>query len=290
MALEIIRNPALWKRTTLGLGGEALAEGVARDRGDLGGLSRLLETEGGRPMAIGWGSNLLCGDGLLERVLVRAANDEISVDGTTVRAGAGALLPRLLQRLKDQGLSGLENMTGIPGTIGGAVAMNAGSYGTETRDRLTRVRLWTPKDGLFWKDAAECSMGYRSFDPGLDDEFHLVWEAEFSLSPGDPAAIKEAMDATMQRKKAGQPVGARSAGCVFKNPQGDSAGRLLDLAGFRGRTLGTVGFSEVHANFLVNLAPRGRGRSEDAMELIAAARAEVQERFGIHLDTEVVIP
>lgn len=292
MALDVQANPRLAHLTTLRLGGRAMALAVARDERDLDELSALVERERGEPFALGRGSNLLAADYDLPLVLVavKAAGEPtlVSEDGRRVvlRVGAGLAMPGLLRRLKQAGLSGLERLAGIPGSFGGAVAMNAGSYGVEIGRRLARIRLWTPARGAFWVAAADCAFGYRRFDPRLGPGFRLVLGAEIELERSSPDAVGGIMAETYAKKKQTQPVTAKSAGCVFKNPPGESAGRLLDLAGFRGRRLGGMGFSELHANFLVNL---GRGTSAEALELLALARAGVRERFGLDLETEVVI-
>lgn len=299
MALVLIPTPRLSERTTLRLGGPALAEAVARVEADLDQLGRELPGLGGRPLALGAGSNILALDGALDVVLVRPANDaapqvEHTPGGALVRVGAGFGLPRLLGLCQRLGLSGLESLTGIPGRVGGAVAMNAGSYGVETGALLSRVRLWTPTAGLVWRETKDCSFGYRHFDAklgaGLGDGFSLIWEAEFRLASGEPKAIRARMEATYGKKKAVQPVTAKSAGCVFKNPPSatgvGSAGKLLDQAGMRGRKLGGMAFSELHANFLVNL---GRGTAAQALELMDLGRSAVSARFGVELETEVVV-
>jgi UDP-N-acetylmuramate dehydrogenase len=295
MSLALIPTPRLSERTTLRLGGPALAEAVARVEADLDQLGRELPGLGGRPLALGAGSNILALDGALDVVLVRPANDaapqvERTDAGALVRVGAGFGLPRLLGLCQRLGLSGLESLTGIPGRVGGAVAMNAGSYGVETGALLSRIRLWTPTAGLVWREAKDCSFGYRHFNAGLGDGFSLIWEAEFRLTADEPAAIRARMEATYGKKKAVQPVTAKSAGCVFKNPPSatgaGSAGKLLDQAGMRGRKLGGMAFSELHANFLVNL---GHGTAAQALELMDLGRSAVRARFGVELETEVVV-
>lgn len=292
MPLELIHNPLLCERTTLRLGGPALAEAVLRSEADLDQLGRELPGLGGTPLALGAGSNLLANDGPLGLVLVRPANAAAprivpQDDGAAlVRAGAGFGLPRLLGLCQRLGLSGLENLTGIPGRVGGAVAMNAGSYGVETGAKLARVRLWTPAGGLIWRAAEECSLGYRHFDARLGAGLALIWEAEFRLTRDEPSAIRARMEGFYARKKASQPVTARSAGCVFKNPEGKSAGLLLDQSGMRGQVLGGMAFSKVHANFMVN---QGGGTSAQALELLDLGRRAVLACFGVELETEVVV-
>jgi UDP-N-acetylmuramate dehydrogenase len=287
----LIMEPRLAARTTLRLGGNALAEAVLRGEADLDQLAGVLRKLGGRPFALGAGSNILAADTPHDLVLVRAANAGAPsitpvAGGALVRVGAGFGLPRLLGVCQRLGLSGLEGLTGVPGRVGGAVAMNAGSYGVETGARLSRIRLWTPEGGLVWRDAAACAFGYRHFDAGLGADFVLVWEAEFRLDAADPAGVRGRMEQVYAQKKATQPVTARSAGCVFKNPQGQSAGRLLDQSGMRGKRMGGMAFSELHANFLVNL---GGGTAAQALELLDFGKTAVRGRFGVQLETEVVV-
>lgn len=292
MTLERIAHPSLAERTTLELGGTAEVELVVRDERDLDELGEFLMRESLRPFVIGEGSNLLAPDAHLDMALIRVATppgpERVEKDGDKliVRCGGGQRLPGLLGWAGMAGLSGLEGLTGIPGSVGGAVAMNAGSYGTEIGDVVRRVRLWSPGRGLFWLDRDQCEFGYRHFSPGIPAAKALVWQVEFALSEARPRQVRAAMQENYKRKKASQPVTAKSAGCVFKNPENDSAGRLLDKAGMRGARLGGMAFSEVHANFLVNT---GGGTSEDALELIDRGREKVKEAFGIILDMEVII-
>lgn len=291
MTLELVHNPRLSERTTLRLGGTALAEACVACEADLDQMAAELEKCGGKPLALGAGSNLLASDGALPLVLVRPANNAAptitaNAEGATLRVGAGFGLPRLLGLCQRLGLAGLESLTGIPGKVGGAVAMNAGSYGMETGARISRVRLWTPKDGLVWREAADCAFGYRHFDAKLGAGFSLIWEAEFRLDLDGPAAIKARMEAVYAKKKATQPVTAKSAGCVFKNPGGKSAGLLLDQSGMRGQVVGAMAFSKLHANFLVN---QGGGTCAQALELLDLGRRAVLACFGVELETEVVV-
>lgn len=292
MALEIISNPSLSERTSLGLGGTAEVEVVVRDRQDLDALGDFLTTETLRPFVIGEGSNLLAPDGQIDLALIRVDTPpgpervEKIGDKLIVRCGAGQRLPGLLGWAQMAGLSGLENLTGIPGSIGGAVAMNAGSYGTEFGELITRVRLWSPGQGTYWLDKEQCIFGYRHFSPGEHCGKCLIWDVELGLTESNPKDVRKKMQDVYTQKKSTQPVTARSAGCVFKNPAGKSAGILLDEAGMKGLKLGGMAFSDIHANFLINT---GKGRSSEALELIEHGRTAVKEKFGINLETEVII-
>ncbi|XXJ21039.1 UDP-N-acetylmuramate dehydrogenase [Desulfovibrio caledoniensis] len=292
MPLELTANPLLSQRTTLRLGGPAVVEAVVREAADLDELSAFLTRETLPPFVLGAGSNLLAGDEPLELALVRVADcpgpERVERDGEAiiVRCGAGARLPGLLGWAQKAGFTGLEGLTGIPGTVGGAVAMNAGSYGVEIGDLVTRVRVWSPTGGLAWVDRSQCDFGYRHFSPAQVPGKCLVWEVELTLGESDPKGVRRAMRDVYEKKKATQPVTARTAGCVFKNPPEKSAGRLLDEAGLKGVRLGHMAFSDMHANFLVNL---GGGKAADALELMDMGRQRVEEQFGITLEPEVIV-
>jgi UDP-N-acetylmuramate dehydrogenase len=292
MPLELTANPLLSERTTLRLGGPAVVEAVVREEADLDELSTFLTRETLPPFVLGAGSNLLAGDGPLELALVRVDDcpgpERVERDGEAIiiRCGAGARLPGLLGWAQKAGFTGLEGMTGIPGTVGGAVAMNAGSYGVEIGDLVTRVRVWSPSGGLTWLDRNRCIFDYRHFSPVQMPGKCLIWEVELALRESDPKAVRRAMHDVYEKKKAAQPVTARTAGCVFKNPPDESAGRLLDKAGLKGVRLGHMAFSEMHANFLVNL---GGGKAADALELMDMGRKRVKEQFDITLEPEVIV-
>ncbi|WP_285905306.1 UDP-N-acetylmuramate dehydrogenase [Pseudodesulfovibrio pelocollis] len=292
MALQLIPDPSLAERTTLRLGGHAEVEAVVRDAADLDELGTFLTRQTLRPFVIGRGSNLLARDGRCDLALIRVADTPgpVRVERTgerlTVRCGAALGLPGLLGWAQRAGMTGLEGLTGIPGTVGGAVAMNAGSYGVEFGQRVSRVRLWSPAGGLTWVDADRCVFSYRHFSAPDLPAGRLVWEVELLLDESSPSAVRRAMREVYDKKRATQPVTARSAGCVFKNPEGDSAGRLLDRAGMKGMRRGHMAFSDMHANFLINL---GGGTSAQALELIELGREAVKTRFGVTLEMEVIV-
>ncbi|WP_432737960.1 UDP-N-acetylmuramate dehydrogenase [Maridesulfovibrio sp. FT414] len=288
MALTLLHKPDMSALTSLGIGGKARVLAKVRDENGLDELARFVESEGPKLLAIGEGSNMLAGDGELDLALIQVERDsrpEATVSGSRVRVPADMRLPALLAVLIRNGLSGMEGLAGIPGSVGGSVAMNAGSYGTDMAASVSRVRIWTPGSGLVWKDAAELDWGYRHFS-ARTDEFTIIWEAEFELSEAGEEKVRAGVKETFAKKKATQPVLEKTAGCVFKNPEGHSAGRLLDEAGFKGRELGGMAFSEMHANFLVN---RGGGTASQALELMAQAKEAVLAKFGVTLKPEVII-
>ncbi|MFR3975198.1 MAG: UDP-N-acetylmuramate dehydrogenase [Desulfovibrio sp.] len=287
-----VRNPSLSAITTLGLGGTCSLELTVSSRDDLAAMDDRLRELGLPVYVVGRGSNIFGLDGSHEAVLVRPAftdgpavlGDETADGGVLVSCGAGISLPVLLAFLREKGLSGMEGLAGIPGTVGGAVAMNAGSFGTSTAESLDSVEIWSG-GRLVRLTPDACETGYRHFRPrGLAGSF-LVVSAVFRLSRSTSQDVAAGMQHNFQMKKSRQPITARSAGCVFRNPAcGVSAGALLERAGFRGRRKGSVALSEQHANFLVNL---GGGTSAEALALLEEARTAVRAMAGVELDFEV---
>ena len=287
-----VRNPSLSAITTLGLGGTCSLELTVSSRDDLAAMDDRLRELGLPVYVVGRGSNIFGLDGSHEAVLVRPAftdgpavlGGETADGGVLVSCGAGISLPVLLAFLREKGLSGMEGLAGIPGTVGGAVAMNAGSFGTSTAESLDSVEIWSG-GRLVRLTPDACETGYRHFRPrGLAGSF-LVVSAVFRLSRSTSQDVAAGMQHNFQMKKSRQPITARSAGCVFRNPAcGVSAGALLERAGFRGRRKGSVALSEQHANFLVNL---GGGTSAEALALLEEARTAVRAMAGVELDFEV---
>lgn len=291
MTLEVRRGPRLADRTTLRLGGTALAEVVLTAPEDAADLSDALARIGGRPFILGGGSNILARDGELPLVLVRprlTGEPEILHQRfggkVRLRVGAGVKLHRFTAWMATQGLDALAALFGIPGTVGGAVAGNAGAYGGETCVPLARVLVWTPERGAAWIDRDGFTYGYRTFALAGDPAFFLILAAELDSDIDEPIDIRRGMIERVRHKRASQPITAATAGCVFKNPAGTSAGTLLEAAGFRGKRLGGMAFSALHANFLVN---QGGGTADEAFALIAAAKEAVRRSSGHELELEV---
>ena len=243
-------------------------------------------------MVLGAGSNILAQDGELPLVLIRPFFSDGPVivgehEGKVlVRAGAGVPMARLLRFCAVNGLSGLEGLVGIPGSVGGAVAMNAGSHGTETCKNIYNIQVFIDNTiQRINEDALQ--YGYRTLSINGKKNDFIVLEATFGLTVAERDGICNCMRHNFFKKKSKQPVTAWSAGCVFKNPTPEmSAGRLLDEAGFKGRQLGGMAFSTLHANFLIN---EGKGSATAALALLQEARQAVRQRFGIELEPEVRI-
>ena len=304
--MKIIDRPALAGLTTLRLGGTAIAEIRLDSLADCERLPEALSLAGGSAHVLGGGSNLLIHDGELPISVIRplmgsrdsegrpaepeVLGTEDGPDGkyTLLRVGAGMRVPFLLSWTVRHGLAGLEGLVGVPGRVGGAIAMNAGSYGCSTAPLMRSLTVFTPERGLHEVGPEGWKAAYRHFSLVEPCSWYMSASVVLAMKQDDPAKLRRIMQENFLKKKSGQPVHEHTAGCVFKNPEGESAGRLLDAAGMKGRRRGALYFSEMHANFLAHDTKCGiPGRSEDALALIAEARASVRERFGISLEMEV---
>ena len=232
---------------------------------------------------LGNGSNLLVSDrgvrGLVLRI--RKVLDGLEFDGATVRAGAGASLPALANACAARGLSGLEFAGGIPGTVGGAVIMNAGWHEHEFGNRVVQIRYLDQEGTVHAFPRDRCRFGYRTsrFRSGHG----VVLQAAVRLEEGEPETIRALTDRFVESRKINQPTHQPSCGSVFLKPPGDFAGRLIDACGLKGRRVGDIQVSPMHANFFVNL---GRGTAVDVLELVAEVERLVLERFGVRLVRE----
>jgi UDP-N-acetylmuramate dehydrogenase len=281
---KLIRDAELGPFTWFRVGGPADVLFIPADEADLADFLRGLP--GDLPLTVlGVGSNVIVRDGGVEGVVIRLAGRafaEIRAEGGQVTAGAGALDSAVARAAAGAGIEGLEFYAGIPGTIGGALTMNAGCYGRETKDVLVSAR------GLARSGEA------RTF--GLEDfgytyrhshvpEGEIIWiQAVFQGQPADPAEIKARMDAITARREATQPIREKTGGSTFKNPAGDSSWRLVDAAGWRGRLHGGAKFSELHSNFMINTS---EATAADLEGLGEAVRADVLAKLGVQLDWEI---
>lgn len=295
--LRIDAEPQLASLTSLHLGGKALALVAFSDLRDLESLPETLARIGGRVVPIGGGTNILAPDGLLPVTLLRCEiREEPEIvgqegDAVLVRVGAGMKLPRLVAWCSRRGLSGLEGMAGVPGNVGGAIAGNAGAHGMDMGMLLRRLTVFSPQTGVTVLDRTGFCSAYRHFSlPGMDSTWFVLAEAVLALRQSTAEAVCAAVRSHVARKLSVQPVRAWSAGCLFKNPDPEettlSAGKLLDEAGFRGKRVGGMCLSPIHANFLVN---EGNGSAGAALQLVHEAQEAVLRLFGISLHPEVKI-
>ena len=235
-------------------------------------------------VCVGNGSNLLVSDDGFRGVVVstRRGMEQLEINGDLVKAGAGVLLGKLASECCRAGLGGLEFAGGIPGTVGGAVVMNAGAYGGEMKQVLTRVHVLMPDGSLVWISVEEMELGYRtSCIPSCGG---IVTAAEFKLYPKDSVQIKGEMDELGRRRREKQPIELPSAGSTFKRPVCYFAGKLIQDAGLAGFRVGGAEVSSKHCGFVVN---RGGATAADVLSLCRQVESEVYRRFGVSLEMEV---
>jgi UDP-N-acetylmuramate dehydrogenase len=234
---------------------------------------------------LGGGSNVLVRDEGVSGAVVRLSNAkfaELTVDGTTLRAGAGALLSQAISISVAAGLAGLEVLAGIPGTVGGGLKGNAGGRAGEISETARSVTTLTAKGELVTRAGDDLTFAYRSSN--IAEPFIL--EGTFQLRPDDPGEITTRMRKLWIMKKATQPLSDQSAGCIFKNPRGQSAGALIDQAGLKGTRLGGAEVSDRHANFVVT---HDGCKSDDVLRLIDLIRSKIAEEFGVELELEIQV-
>jgi len=235
---------------------------------------------------IGAGTNLLVSEEGIRGIVVKVGHGlgRISTVGNEIVAGGGAKLAGVAVTARDTGLGGVEFSAGIPGTVGGAVIMNAGANGSSISTLVREVTLLDFTGVFSRKSKEEMHFGYRTSI--LQREPAIVVEVCFSCHPRNKKAIREEMEKYIARRRLTQPLGLPSAGSVFKNPPGDSAGRLIEAAGLKGLRFGDAQVSGVHANFIVNL---GAASARDVLALIDRVREAVYGRFGVELQLEVKV-
>lgn len=277
------RDVPLGPFTTYRLGGPAALLVEATSDDDLRAVADAVQATGIDVLVVGKGSNLLVAEAGFDGLALVLGEPfaTVEIDHAVVRAGGATPLPVLARRTVAAGLTGLEWAVGVPGSVGGGVRMNAGGHGSDIAATLRRVRvldLASGEDGAV--TAADLALGYRR--SAVEATSVVVW-AEFALAPGDPEAGEAELREIVRWRRENQP-GGQNAGSVFTNPDGDSAGRLVDLAGCKGRRRGSAQVSEKHANFIQ--ADPG-GSADDVAALIAEVQHEVEVATGVHLEPEV---
>lgn len=282
--IPLAEQEPMTRRTTFGIGGPALLL-RPRSRAELQAAMTLCREAGEEPFILGRGSNLLVSDSGISRPVIRLDGDftAITREGNTLRCGAGASLIAVCRAAAENSLSGIEWGYGIPGSLGGGVYMNAGAYGGELRDVLTEVTFLDEAGEYRTLPADELSLSYRHsiFEdrPGT-----VIVEAVLTLIPGDPAAIRAAMEDYMSRRREKQPLEYGSAGSTFKRPVGNYASALVDQCGLKGLSVGGAEVSRKHAGFIIN---RGGATAADVQELIAEVQRIVREKTGYTLECEI---
>ena len=285
--------PVLWdepmkNHTSFKIGGPAAALCAPKNRRQLRELVGFVQREGVDSWYIGNGSNLLVSDKGLNGVAIlldSSFDGEIELDGTVLLAPAGKKLSAVCAAACAAGLTGLEFAYGIPGSVGGAVYMNAGAYGGEMKDRLLWVEYLAPTGEIVRLQQEQLSLSYRHsrfMEEGMQGS--CIVRAAFGLQRGEKAAIQSEMDRILNQRRQKQPLEYPSAGSTFKRPQGAFAAQLIDKCGLKGFTVGGAQVSEKHAGFVINT---GKATCADVLELTRQVRECVQEKTGYLLELEV---
>jgi UDP-N-acetylmuramate dehydrogenase len=275
---------APWTSVRVGGAAEAWLRPASPDA--LVAALRLLREEGLALTVLGGGANTLVGDGGVPGLTIKLPADflpeerALDEEGGTLTLGAGAAIARLVVQMKAHGLVGAEFLAGIPGTLGGAVTMNAGTKNGECMTRVQAVELATA-DGVGWVDAATLSWGYRRTQLPIGA---VVTRARFRLPRGDGAASQAAMEADLGYRKRTQPLSQPNFGSVFQNPRPQFAGALIEQVGLKGHVIGQAQVSTLHANWIVNL---GGATARDVTSLMALCQRRVREQLGVELEPEV---
>ncbi|HET8679926.1 MAG TPA: UDP-N-acetylmuramate dehydrogenase [bacterium] len=280
---DVRRDAPLDRHVAFRIGGPADLLVIPRDARELQSVATILFAANVRPVVLGQGSNVLIGDRGVRGVVVKIGKgvDRVEFDGGQLIAEAGVGLPALALRTARRGLSGLEFAAGIPASVGGGVVMNAGAHGHAMADVVEAVDVLT-FDGERRLDRSSLGWAYRT--TRLQDQPWVVSRVVMTLRPEDADAVRQRLEAWLAHRGATQPVGPPSSGCIFRNPPGDHAGRLIDAAGGKGLAVGGACVSDLHANYIIN---RGGATAGDVRALADQVRTRVMDQTGIPLELEV---
>jgi len=286
-ALGVEHQPAIAmsEYTSLGIGGTTDLLLIGKHE-SIPGLLRLLDDHHIPHKFLGGGSNLLVGDGELPWIVLQLAKPEpeIVLDGNFARVDAAADLGRTVTYCAKHDLGGMEGLIGVPGTVGGALRMNAGAYGMQIGSYVREVKLYRAaarKIEILSGDQISFEYRHTSFAP--DD---MMLAVTLELPSKSYQEIIQGIRICNEKRRASQPLGQKSAGCIFKNPPGASAGRMIDELGLKGFSVGDARVSDRHANFFVNA---GKASAKDMLSLIADVRERVEKAYGVKLENEVVV-
>jgi UDP-N-acetylmuramate dehydrogenase len=279
---RLLSNQSLAELTWFRVGGPAQVLFMPEDEQDLAYLLANLPTD--IPVTvIGLGSNLIVRDGGVPGLVIRLGRGfgDITIDGLTLRAGAAVPDVKVARAAQEAGIAGLAFMRGVPGAVGGALRMNGGAYGRETKDALVEARAVDRAGRVHVLGNADMGFAYRHC--GAPDDY-IFTQATYRGDRGDPAAIAAEMEKITESREATQPIKSRTGGSTFKNPSGHKAWQLVDAAGCRGLRVGGAQVSEMHANFLINL---GNATAADIETLGETVRKRVRENSGVELEWEI---
>lgn len=287
MPQDSVRIDELMKKhTSFKIGGPADLLLLPRGEEDLVKILKIIKDHDAPFFVMGNGSNLLVKDKGLRQVVIKIADNykKIKIEGTTIVAQAGILLSTLAKKALAADLGGLEFASGIPGTLGGAVAMNAGAYGGEMKDVVKGCRVLDQEGNLLYLPKDQLELGYRTSI--IQKNHYIALSVELDLYQGHYEEIKERMDQLTIQRTTKQPLHLPSAGSVFKRPPGYFAGKLVEDCGLKGTQIGGAQVSTLHSGFIVNV---GNATAADVLALIELIQKEVKSRFDVTLETEVKI-
>lgn len=281
---NVLLKEPLSKHTTFHIGGPADYMVLPRDEQELAKVISLCRNNQLQYFIMGNGSNLLVSDDGYRGVIIKLFNqfNEIRIEENEIYAQAGALLTRVANLAAKAGLSGMECASGIPGTIGGAVVMNAGAYGMEMKDIITKVRLLDKAGSIIALDGSDMEFGYRH-SICMSKEY-IVLGAWLRLKAGDEQLIRDKMKELKEQRSEKQPLEYPSAGSTFKRPEGYYAGKLIMDAGLKGYSVGDAQVSEKHCGFVIN---KGKASCKDVMELVEHVQKVVLEKYQVSLEMEI---
>ena len=276
-------NESLKKHTTYGIGGPADLMIFPKSKQDLIKVIEIINENKIQLTILGSGSNVLVSDNGIRGAVISLKNSlkQIEVDENILYAECGTMLGKIVKHAVKNNLIGLENLNGVPGTLGGALIMNAGAWGGEISENLIHVEVINSKSQIQKIQKKDLNFSYRQSSFNKDD---ILLSAKFNLKKADKDIIKENFIEAQSGRKKSQPLNKRSAGSLFKNPKNNSAGKLLDEAGLKGFSIGDAKISEKHANFFIN---DGDATSKDMLMLIKKAHKEVKDKFNVNLSLEV---
>ena len=285
--LKIYRKVCLRHHSTFRIGGVADFFVAPKNFNELADVLAIAQRKKLKYVIIGNGSNILFSDKGFRGMVIKLANGlgNVEINGTRVNVGAGMMLSTLVSKLASGGIAGLEFAYGVPATVGGAVVMNFGSFGKWIGALVRRVKVIN-NDNLTEVELREKDLkfGYRTSN--LLQKGFVDTHVEFKLKKKRPKIIKKNIRAILEKRRATQPLGIPNAGCIFKNPPGDFAGRLIEEAGLAGKRIGDAQVSTKHANFIVNL---GNATASDVIALIRKIQKTVKAKFGIRLVPEIKV-
>lgn len=280
---KVLDHVNLKKYTTYKAGGEALCLVIPKDVSSLIKVLEYIKKNDLKYKILGNGSNLIFSDTLYDGILIKLDElKDLKIEGNTVTVGAGYSLIKLSLKTAGLGLSGLEFAAGIPGTIGGAVYMNAGAYNSDMGYVVKKIKVLTPDLNIITMENKELDFHYRTSFLMKNKGF-ICLEATIVLQPGNKEEMLEIIRDRKERRKISQPLEYPSAGSVFRNPPNDYAGRLIEAIGMKGYRIGDAMVSEKHANFIINV---GHAKGEDIKKLIHEIQKNVKNEYGIELKVE----